>query len=323
MCGRFYVSEAELDDFAALIEGIEKDLLKPRPNRNGSGDIMPGDFAPILIADPENPARRTTVGLPVLHDPKPGLPALHISAAGLPVLSIPAAVRVFSWGFPMAQGKGRIINARAETVSEKPMFRLPFVTHRCLVPARGFYEWSDAPNPARGFNQWSNAPAPARGFYEWSDAPTPASAIAPTSSIPPEPDMLQMAMEGFLPQALTKTEETGIARLAEMSGAGLTSKAHGKSPRIRHRFTRTDTRMLAMAGLYWTFRLSAMESLTAFTILTVGANADVSPIHDRMPLILEEGDLRTWLGTGISDAVTALLVPSVQGTLRRETLSAG
>ena len=34
MCGRFYVSEAELDDFAALVEGIERDLLKP-PSKSG------------------------------------------------------------------------------------------------------------------------------------------------------------------------------------------------------------------------------------------------------------------------------------------------
>jgi putative SOS response-associated peptidase YedK len=34
-----------------------------------------------------------------------------------------------------------LINARAETLTDKPAFRLLLKTHRCLIPASGFFEW--------------------------------------------------------------------------------------------------------------------------------------------------------------------------------------
>lgn len=48
---------------------------------------------------------------------------------------------LFSWGFPRWQGKGLIINARSETVTDKPIFRQAFLNRRCIIPSTGFYEW--------------------------------------------------------------------------------------------------------------------------------------------------------------------------------------
>lgn len=45
-----------------------------------------------------------------------------------------------SWARDSGIGS-KMINARSETVSEKPAFRSAFKKRRCLVPADGFYEW--------------------------------------------------------------------------------------------------------------------------------------------------------------------------------------
>lgn len=45
------------------------------------------------------------------------------------------------WGFAATSNK-LIINARAETMAERPMFRASFTHHRALIPADGFFEWA-------------------------------------------------------------------------------------------------------------------------------------------------------------------------------------
>ncbi|MCG8406769.1 MAG: SOS response-associated peptidase [Phycisphaerales bacterium] len=52
-----------------------------------------------------------------------------------------------SWANDLKIGT-RMINARSETVTEKPAFREAIRRRRCLVPATGFYEWK--PEPGAG-----------------------------------------------------------------------------------------------------------------------------------------------------------------------------
>jgi len=54
--------------------------------------------------------------------------------------------QLMRWGLIPSWAKdpeigNRMINARAETLAEKPAFREPFCRRRCLIPADGFYEW--------------------------------------------------------------------------------------------------------------------------------------------------------------------------------------
>jgi len=55
-----------------------------------------------------------------------------------------------SWARDPAIGH-RMINARSETVAEKPAFRGAFAGRRCLIPADGFYEWAVGSTPKQPY----------------------------------------------------------------------------------------------------------------------------------------------------------------------------
>lgn len=59
-------------------------------------------------------------------------------------------VEFFQWGLIPSWAKdpkigNRMINARAETLAEKPSFRTPYKRRRCLILSDGFYEWRSEP----------------------------------------------------------------------------------------------------------------------------------------------------------------------------------
>lgn len=123
----------------------------------------------------------------------------------------------FRWGLIPFWAKdasigARMINARAETLSEKPAFRKLFEKRRCLVPSDGFYEWA----------------------------------------------------------------KTG----------------HGKIP-VRIQMATKD--LFCFAGLWDCWRSPDGAELRSFTIITTAANELLRPVHDRMPVILQERDFDLWL----------------------------
>lgn len=106
MCGRFSLS-VPVSDLAALFGLDLQTLLSPRYN------IAPAQAVAVVRASPQAGRRE----LALLH-------------WGL----IP------SWAKDPSIGH-KTINARSETVTEKPSFRNAFKKRRCLIPTSGFYEW--------------------------------------------------------------------------------------------------------------------------------------------------------------------------------------
>ena len=96
----------------------------------------------------------------VLNDPDSYRPSYYYHAFGLPRMPVrspnePDLIQLFNWGLiPSWTGSKekaykirlQTFNARAETIAEKPSFRKPVQSKRCLVLAKGFYEWQHREN---------------------------------------------------------------------------------------------------------------------------------------------------------------------------------
>lgn len=204
MCGRYSLITLP-DDVAEAIGAELSILFDPRY------DVRPGSTAPVVV--------QTERG---------------------------RSIQGFRWGLVPSWAKEekigyRMINARSETVREKPSFRSLFPRRRCLVPADGFYEW-----------------------------------VGP------------------------------------------------KGAKERHWIFTEDRSLFFMAGLWDRWRPEGRDdaSLFTFTILTTDANELVSPIHDRMPVILSEEDRERWLNPHSDpDELEELLQPYPSVSMDTQTVS--
>ena len=108
MCCRYYVEMSP--ELRPIVEEMNRSPLVRRFHEHtavlSSGEIRPTNVAPV-IASSRNGKR---------------------------------AVFPMRWGFTVP-GRPLLINARAETAGEKPMFREAWAAHRCIVPASWYFEW--------------------------------------------------------------------------------------------------------------------------------------------------------------------------------------
>jgi putative SOS response-associated peptidase YedK len=154
------------------------------------------------------------------------------------------------WAKDMAIGNS-MINARAETVAEKPAFRQAFSKRRCLIPADGFFEWEKL---AKGKKQ---------------------------------------------PWWIRMTDEVPFAM------AGLWENWSPKNTSVTSDIDAPAT-----------------SNVQSCTILTINANADMQPLHDRMPVILPIEAWDAWLNPSSEKAaLQSLLLPLENGRLIRSPVS--
>ena len=115
MCGR-YASTRSRDD---LVETFDIDTARAEEALDPDYNVAPTKTSPVVLA--RRPKDSSDDTEPVRQ------------------------LRNFTWGLVPSWSKepklGRMINARAETVHEKPAFRRSFASRRLIVPISGFYEW--------------------------------------------------------------------------------------------------------------------------------------------------------------------------------------
>lgn len=165
-----------------------------------------------IFADPDRLAERFQAALPA-----DGLQPRYNAAPTqyLPVIlnDGPPAIQLLQWGLVPFWAKdpsigSRMINARAETLAEKPAFRAALKKRRCLVLADGFYEWQKTPTgkqPMR-ITLASGEPFAMAGLWETWDAPD-GSLLRTFTIVTGEPNELVAAIHNRMPTILLPEHE--------------------------------------------------------------------------------------------------------------------
>lgn len=124
MCGRYAASRSP-DDLVEEFELVDPDAVQQARESGVEADfnVAPTKTAPVVLERPPSSDR----------DAEP-VRQLRMLVWGL----------VPSWAKERGGG-ARMINARAESLLDKPAYRRAAAARRCLVPADGWYEWQPVP----------------------------------------------------------------------------------------------------------------------------------------------------------------------------------
>ena len=153
------------------------------------------------------------------------------------------SVQMFRWGLIPSWAKDitigeRLINARSETLREKPSFRHAFANQRCLVLADGFFEWqqrnSKTPKVPMYFQLLEAKPFAFAGLWEyWEDAEH--KGIHSCTIITCEPNTLVAQVHNRMPVILDKDtcwkwlEAKDLSKLQTMLAPYPAEKMHSYS----------------------------------------------------------------------------------------------
>lgn len=121
MCCRYYLDENTLDEVAESYPNLRHTEVAFTAH-----DVHPREIAPILFA--KNVEERESNNRNITDR------ALKLSLENM------------RRGFPRQGREGILINARTETVFAKSCFSESAINRRCVIPARGFYEWDKGKN---------------------------------------------------------------------------------------------------------------------------------------------------------------------------------
>ena len=125
MCGRYYVDDETEREIRRLVLKLDK-RLQGKSDQNITKEA----------------AQKMDAGS--LHGPAAGFMAVFPSQKAMVIMGRERHLEIeqMVWGFPRFDGRGLLINARSETAAERRTFRECVLHRRCVIPAKGFWEWN-------------------------------------------------------------------------------------------------------------------------------------------------------------------------------------